>query len=397
MMATHWRSGTYHLDPGPLPDGSMPKPTMCSNETNDEALFGTPSITDYPKDGIDRHVRLGEPSINPENRGTKGAWWYRLTVAPGESQEIRTAAVEVTGEPSQPRRAGRRFRRTVRHPAGRGRRVLRRLGTGELPRRRAGRHADGVCRDDLEQAVLPVRRSALGGRRPGQPAPPRHRPGAITTGATSTATTSFPCRMPGVSVVRRLGPGLPHRRVHSHRPCLREVPTVADVPRVVHASQRRATGHEWNFGDTNPPVHAWRRCVSLEIDGTNDYAFLAEVFQKLLMNFTWWVNRVDPRATTCSRGLPRPGQRRADQPLTTAEGLWTRAGGRHRLDGLLPPFHAADRAAVGRARRGLRRDGAEVRRALRGHHRRDGCQRDVGLAGRFFTTNSCAPMGRRSR
>ena len=43
--------GTYHLDPGPLPDGSMLKPTMCSNETNDEALFGTPSITDYPKDG----------------------------------------------------------------------------------------------------------------------------------------------------------------------------------------------------------------------------------------------------------------------------------------------------------------------------------------------------------
>ena len=89
LIATHWRSGTYHLDPGPLPDGSLPKPLLCNNETNQELLFGQESLTRFPKDGIDRHVRLGEDSVNPENRGTKSAWWYRLTVPAGETREIR--------------------------------------------------------------------------------------------------------------------------------------------------------------------------------------------------------------------------------------------------------------------------------------------------------------------
>jgi hypothetical protein len=51
--------------------------------------------------------------------------------------------------------------------------------------------------------------------------------------------------------------------------------------------------YEWNFGDVNPPVHAWAALVVFVLDGGQDRAFLVRVFTKLLMNFTWWMNRVD--------------------------------------------------------------------------------------------------------
>jgi len=56
--------------------------------------------------------------------------------------------------------------------------------------------------------------------------------------------------------------------------------------------------YEWAFGDVNPPVHAWAawRVYKIErrVRGVADRAFLEKVFHKLLLNFTWWVNRKDP-------------------------------------------------------------------------------------------------------
>ncbi|HEY4442537.1 MAG TPA: hypothetical protein VGN14_18930, partial [Candidatus Elarobacter sp.] len=56
--------------------------------------------------------------------------------------------------------------------------------------------------------------------------------------------------------------------------------------------------YEWSFDDVNPPVQAWAalrlyRIEAVRNDGVGDYRFLERVFQKLLMNFTWWVNRKD--------------------------------------------------------------------------------------------------------
>ena len=58
--------------------------------------------------------------------------------------------------------------------------------------------------------------------------------------------------------------------------------------------------YEWNFDDVNPPVHALAAIRVFVIDGGTDLDFLERVFQKLLLNFTWWLNRQDPMATTCS-------------------------------------------------------------------------------------------------
>ena len=51
--------------------------------------------------------------------------------------------------------------------------------------------------------------------------------------------------------------------------------------------------YEWAFGDVNPPVHAWAALAIFSIDGGRDFEFLARAFHKLLINFTWWVNRKD--------------------------------------------------------------------------------------------------------
>ena len=51
--------------------------------------------------------------------------------------------------------------------------------------------------------------------------------------------------------------------------------------------------YEWNFSDVNPPVHAWAALRVFELDGSRDYTFLARIFHKLLINFTWWTNNKD--------------------------------------------------------------------------------------------------------
>jgi hypothetical protein len=64
--------------------------------------------------------------------------------------------------------------------------------------------------------------------------------------------------------------------------------------------------YEWNFGDVNPPVHAWASWRVYEIDaqrnGRKDMHFLKRIFHKLLLNFTWWVNRKDAEGANIFQG-----------------------------------------------------------------------------------------------
>jgi hypothetical protein len=60
--------------------------------------------------------------------------------------------------------------------------------------------------------------------------------------------------------------------------------------------------YEWAFGDVNPPVHAWAALRVHEIAGDDDFHFLERVFQKLLLNFTWWVNRKDAEGNNLFEG-----------------------------------------------------------------------------------------------
>src|SRR5258706_13468526 len=65
--------------------------------------------------------------------------------------------------------------------------------------------------------------------------------------------------------------------------------------------------YEWSFSDVNPPVHAWAAWRVYQIDrdkngGRGDCGFLQRVFHKLLLNFTWWVNRKDVQGRNIFQG-----------------------------------------------------------------------------------------------
>ncbi|KAF7303608.1 Glycoside hydrolase family 63 protein [Mycena indigotica] len=87
--------------------------------------------------------------------------------------------------------------------------------------------------------------------------------------------------------------------------------------------------YEWNFGDVNPPVHAWSTFRVFKIErkmtGKEDLAFLERVFQKLLLNFTWWVNRKDKEGSGVFEGgflgLDNIGVFNRSEPLPTGGDL----------------------------------------------------------------------------
>src|SRR6185295_19384318 len=60
--------------------------------------------------------------------------------------------------------------------------------------------------------------------------------------------------------------------------------------------------YEWDVGDVNPPVHAWAALEVFVLDGAEDLDFLSRVFDKLLVNFTWWVNREDADGSNLFEG-----------------------------------------------------------------------------------------------
>lgn len=87
--------------------------------------------------------------------------------------------------------------------------------------------------------------------------------------------------------------------------------------------------YEWNFSDVNPPVHAWAtfRVFKIErkLTGREDIPFLERVFQKLLLNFTWWVNRKDSGGNNVFEGgflgLDNIGVFNRSEPLPTGGNL----------------------------------------------------------------------------
>ncbi len=115
--------------------------------------------------------------------------------------------------------------------------------------------------------------------------------------------------------------------------------------------------YEWAFGDVNPPVHAWACWRVFQIDrkltGHADYGFLESVFHKLLINFTWWVNRKDATGSNIFEGgflgLDNIGVFDRSAPLPG--GGYHRAIRRDQLDGHVLPEHAQDRARAGQQSR----------------------------------------------
>ena len=285
--------------------GIEPRLLFTENETNAQRLFNAPNASAYTKDAFHRHVIEGDgAAVNPAKTGTKAAAWFTLTIAPGASVVLRM-----------------RLRRE----------------SASLPPAFAGfDEVFGRRRDECDQFyrnVLPkstppdralVARQAYAGMLwskqfyyyvveewlrgdEKQPPPPASRN----------------------SGRNRDWPHLFNRDVIS-MPDKWEYPWYAAWDLAFHMiafaqidprfakdqlmlflrewymhPNGQLPAYEFAFGDVNPPVHAWACWRVYKItapEGQRDLDFLERAFQKLLLNFTWWVNRKDPEGKNIFAG-----------------------------------------------------------------------------------------------
>ena len=124
--------------------------------------------------------------------------------------------------------------------------------------------------------------------------------------------------------------------------------------------------YEWNFDDVNPPVHVLAAIRVFAIDGGRDREFLERIFQKLLLNFTWWLNREDADGNNVFGGgfLGLDNISPIDRS-NLPDGRDARAGRRHGVDGVLRALDARHRDRTRPAGRRLRGHGDQVPRAVR--------------------------------
>jgi hypothetical protein len=294
VVADHPELGRYRLQAGSGPDGAPPTLLFCENETNVERLYGQMGITAFPKDGINDHVVAGRPTVNPDMVGSKAAAWYRCEVAGGATVELRLRLVDDDlGPVVEP--LGARFDDVHRQ---------RRAEADEFYAEVAGRPLS-----DDQAAVM---RQAFAGMLWG------HQYYGYDVDRWLTGDHGLPAPPPGHSAGRNKH--WTHLRAHHilSMPDPWEYPWFATWDLAFHAvtiaqiDPMRAKqqlllftrdgyqhpngalpAYEWSFDDVNPPVHAWAALRVFLLDGGRDYTFLARVFHKLLLNFTWWVNRKD--------------------------------------------------------------------------------------------------------
>ena len=280
---------------------------FTENETNTQRIFGVPNRTPYVKDSINDYVVHGrQEAVNPEKKGTKAAAHYRLTVGPGECQVVRLRLSDVApadcrqgnGKPTGPSAAA--STRCSRPAAQEADEFYAAVIPRVARRRRGQRHAPGPGGDALEQAVLPLRRGQVAGGarlRPVQ-GDAQGRAAQRPLAPHVQRRRHLHAGQVGVPLVRRLGPGLPRARPDARGPGFRQAATQADAARALHAPQRPDPGLRVELRRRQPAgpclVHhlhlpPGKGAERARATGTGSRA----CFQKLLLNFTWWVNRKD--------------------------------------------------------------------------------------------------------
>ena len=271
---------------------------VCDNESNAQRLWGSASRSSFPKDGINDHVLRAANTVNPAQVGTKAALHYVFSIDPGKSAVVKL-------------RFGRR-----ETDAAAGASAALELRRGEADAFYAGLMSDGLTTDER----LVVRQALSGmlwGKQfyhynvtrwldgdPAEPAPPPERLTGRNAGWRHVDTADV-LSMPD----KWEYPWFAAWDLGFQCVALAHVdPEFAKGQLILlcrewymHANGQ-LPAYEWSFDDVNPPVHAWAALRVFEIDGATDYQFLARVFHKLLINFTWWVNREDAEGNNIFEG-----------------------------------------------------------------------------------------------
>jgi hypothetical protein len=308
VRVAHPSLGGLELLAGPGPDGSVPGLLFCENETNTGRLFGVPAATPYPKDGINDHVIHGAATVNPELRGTKCAVWYRVAVPPGGTAELRLRlrrAGSAAGTAASAAAAlGADFERVIA-----ARRAEADEFYAELTPARAGADEAAVMRQAFAGMLwgkqfyhYDVARWLDGD--PAQPPPPaarRQGRNARWRSLDAFDIMSMPDKWEY--------PWFAAWDLAFHCVALAHLdPGFAKYQLILLCREwfQHPNGalpaYEWDFGDVNPPVQAWAALEVFAIDGGRDLEFLSRIFDKLLVNFTWWVNREDSEGNNLFEG-----------------------------------------------------------------------------------------------
>jgi hypothetical protein len=284
-----------------------PQLLFTDNETNTERLYGYPNASHYVKDAFHRFlIDRDRDAVNPAGAGTKAAALYRLDVQPGETVTLRLRLND--REPG------------VMAPFG---------GTFDdlfaTRRHEANEFYDSVLPARLSTDSKQVARQAFAGLLwskqyyhyvvkdwlegdPAQPAPPRDRRYGRNrewTHLYNADVISMPDKWEY--------PWYAAWDLAFH--CVALAVVDSDFAKDQLALLLREwymhpngqlPAYEWAFGDVNPPVHAWAAWRVYKIEkkrrGIGDLKFLERVFHKLLLNFTWWVNRKDAEGMNVFQG-----------------------------------------------------------------------------------------------
>ena len=273
-------------------------PLFCENETNGARLWNAAPGPRAPKDGINDHVVHGLPTVNADNSGSKASLWHRITVGAGDTEVIRLR-FSTTGAAIDDS-----WQRTLASRA------------DEADIFYAEVSPDGVSVEDamiMRQAFAGMMWSKqwfhfniarwLDGD-PAGPTPPARR----KTGRNSDwrhLDNSEVISMPDTWEY----PWYAAWDLAFHCVAIAHIdPEFAKEQLILMCREwymhpnGQLPAYEWAFGDVNPPVHAWAALRVYEIAGDQDSDFLERVFHKLLLNFTWWVNRKDSAGSNLFEG-----------------------------------------------------------------------------------------------
>jgi hypothetical protein len=300
VVHKHLGERWWHLDIRP----DTPRLLFTENESNLERLFGIPNPGPYVKDAFHEAVIAGrEDRINPARLGTKAAGHYRQMVGPGESLIIRTRLADRRLESAfddcdtifalRIREADDFFETVHRPGLSDDERMVQRQALAGLLWSKQFYHysAELWLKGDPTSAPPPVEHSRIRN--------------AHWIHFTALDVLSVPDKWeyPWFAAwdtafhsiaVARVDPEFAKRQL-----------ILLCREWYMHPNGQ-LPAYEWDFGDVNPPLHARaaRRIYELEreLTGAGDRSFLKEIFHKMLLYFTWWVNRKDAEGRNAFQG-----------------------------------------------------------------------------------------------
>jgi hypothetical protein len=297
LEAEHVDLGKRWFAAGPGPDGKPPQFLFTENETNARELFRAENPTPYVKDAFHEFLIQGRTdAVNPGQVGTKAAPLYHVEIPPGGEVglRLRLAPQELSAARSLGQEFDQVFQDRIREADEFYQERLPQ-GLSEEENRVARQACAGLLWS--KQFYHYIVHDWLEGD-PAQPPPPASRAAGRNADwghLYNRDVISMPDKWeyPWYAAWDLAFHMIPFTRID---PDFAKQQLVLFLREWYMHPNGQLPAYEFNFGDVNPPVHAWAcwRVYKMTAGrGQRDRVFLSRCFQKLVINFTWWVNRKD--------------------------------------------------------------------------------------------------------